>query len=143
LIKEFQRLQEEESLRLERGWDVKRALTKINYKIHTDAVQTYLVPNNISKKQINMVYANEADVLNMALFGKTAKDWRNENLNKEGNIRDYANVTQLVVLANLEGINAELIRQGLLQSKRLVQLNQVAIIQMQSLLGSSSIKKLL
>lgn len=143
LIKEFQRLKEEENHRLALGWDVKRALTKINYKIHTDAVKTHLIPKNISKKQINMVYANEADVLNISLFGKTAKSWRNENPNKEGNIRDYADVTQLVVLANLEGMNAELIRQGLSQSKRLVQLNQIAITQMQSLLGNNSVKKLL
>ena len=142
LIKEFQRLKEEESLRLAQGWDVKRMLAKINYKIHTDAVRAHLIPANISKNRINMVYANEADVLNVALFGKTAKDWRDENKGKDGNIRDYADVTQLVVLANLEGINAELIRQGLSQPDRLLQLNQIAISQMQSLLGSSSVKKL-
>ena len=142
LIKEFQRLKEEENLRLAQGWDVKRMLAKINYKIHTDAVRAHLIPANISKNRINMVYANEADVLNVALFGKTAKDWRDENKGKDGNIRDYADVTQLVVLANLEGINAELIRQGLSQPDRLLQLNQIAISQMQSLLGSSSVKKL-
>ena len=142
LIKEFQRLKEEESLRLAQGWDVKRMLAKINYKIHTDAVRAHLIPANISKNRINMVYANEADVLNVALFGKTAKEWRDENKGKDGNIRDYADVTQLVVLANLEGINAELIRQGLSQPDRLLQLNQIAISQMQSLLGSSSVKKL-
>ncbi len=142
LIKEFQRLKEEESLRLEQGWDIKRMLAKINYKIHTDAVKAHLIPANISKNRINIVYANEADVLNVALFGKTAKDWRDENKGKDGNIRDYADVTQLVVLANLEGINAELIRQGLSQPDRLLQLNQIAISQMQSLLGSSSVKKL-
>ena len=142
LIKEFQRLKEEESLRLAQGWDVKRMLAKINYKIHTDAVRAHLIPANISKNRINMVYANEADVLNVALFGKTAKDWRDENKGKDGNIRDYADVTQLVVLANLESINAELIRQGLPQPDRLVQLNKIAIVQMQSLLGSSGVKKL-
>lgn len=142
LIKEFQRLKQEENLRLEQGWDIKRMLAKINYKIHTDAVKAHLIPANISKNRINIVYANEADVLNVALFGKTAKEWRDENKGKDGNIRDYADVTQLVVLANLEGINAELIRQGLPQPERLLQLNQIAIIQMQSLLGSSSIKKL-
>lgn len=142
LIKEFQRLKQEENLRLEQGWDIKRMLAKINYKIHTDAVKAHLIPANISKNRINMVYANEADVLNVALFGKTAKDWRDENKGKDGNIRDYADVTQLVVLANLEGINAELIRQGLPQPERLLQLNQIAITQMQSLLGSSSVKKL-
>lgn len=142
LIKEFQRLKQEENLRLEQGWDIKRMLTKINYKILTDAVKTHLIPANISKNRINIVYANEADVLNVALFGKTAKEWRDENKDKDGNMRDYADVTQLVVLANLEGINAELIRQGLPQSERLLQLNQVAISQMRSLLGSSSVKKL-
>lgn len=140
LIKEFQRLKQEENLRLEQGWDIKRMLAKINYKIHTDAVKAHLIPANISKNRTNMVYANEADVLNVALFGKTAKDWRDENKGKDGNIRDYADVTQLVVLANLEGINAELIRQGLSQPERLLQLNQIAITQMQSLLGSSSSK---
>ncbi|PIZ46300.1 DNA-binding protein [candidate division WWE3 bacterium CG_4_10_14_0_2_um_filter_41_14] len=142
LIKEFQRLKQEENLRLEQGWDVKRMLAKINYKIHTDAVKAHLIPANISKNRINMVYANEADVLNVALFGKTAKEWRDENKGKDGNIRDYADVTQLVVLANLEGINAELIRQGLSQPDRLLQLNQIAISQMQSLLGSSKVKQL-
>lgn len=142
LIKEFQRLKQEENLRLEQGWDIRRMLAKINYKIHTDAVKAHLIPANISKNRINIVYANEADVLNVALFGKTAKEWRDENKGKDGNVRDYADVTQLVVLANLEGINAELIRQGLSQPDRLLQLNQIAISQMQSLLGSSSIKKL-
>lgn len=142
LIKEFQRLKQEENLRLEQGWDVKRLLTKINYKIHTDAVKAHLIPANISKNRANIVYANEADVLNVALFGMTAKDWRDENKGKDGNMRDYADVTQLVVLANLEGINAELIRQGLPQAERVLQLNQIAIAQMKSLLGSSSVKKL-
>ena len=118
-------------------------LAKINYKIHTDAVKGHLIPENISKKRTNIMYANEADVLNIALFGKTAKEWRDENPRKEGNIRDYADVTQLVVLANMEGINAELIRQGMSQPGRLVQLNQIAIIQMRSLLGSSSVQKLM
>ena len=143
LIKEFQRFKEDESRRLTLGWDVKRTLAKINYKIHTDAVKAHLIPENISKDQINMVYASEADVLNVALFGKTAKDWRDENPSRDGNIRDYANVTQLVVLANLEGMNAELIRQSLPQSERLVKLNQIAIVQMRSLLDSESVKKLL
>jgi len=122
------------------GWDVKRALTKINYRIHTDAIKTHLIPNNISKRRINIVYANEADVLNVALFGKTAKEWHKANSKKTGNIRDYADVTQLVVLANLESMNAELIRQGLSQPKRLIGLNQTAITQMQSLLNNNSIK---
>lgn len=118
-------------------------MAKINYKIHTDAVKAHLVPQNISKNKATIVYANEADVLNMALFGKTAKDWRDENPDKDGNIRDYADVTQLVVLANLEGMNAEFIRKGSSQSERLIQLNQIAIFQMQSLLENNTIKKLL
>lgn len=142
LIKEFQRLKEEESSRLALGWDVKRTLAKVNYKIHTDAVKAHLIPDNLTKSQTNMIYANEADVLNVALFGKTAKDWRDENPKKDGNIRDYADVTQLVVLANLEGINAEFIKRKISQSERLVQLNRIAISQMQSLLGNSAIKRL-
>lgn len=142
LIKEFQRLKNEESEKLRLGWDVKRTLAKINYKIHTDAIKAQLIPPNISRQSAGIVYATEADVLNMALFGRTAKDWRNKNPDKDGNIRDYADVTQLVVLANLEGINAELIRQGISQCKRLIQLNAIAITQMQSLIGNASIKKL-
>lgn len=142
LIKEFQRLKTEENERLILGWDVKRQLTKINYRIHTDAIQTHLIPHQISKQNIEIIYANEADVLNIALFGKTAKKWRDENPTKDGNIRDYADVTQLVVLANLEGINAELIKQKISQSDRLVFLNQTAISQMKSLIGNPTIKKL-
>ena len=143
LIKEFQRLKEEENVRLALGWDIKRILTRINYKIHTDAIKAHLIPEIISKNRVNIIYANEADVLNVALFGKTAKEWRENNPGRKGNIRDYAEITQLVVLANMEGINAELIRQSKPQSERLVQLNQIAIIQMQSLLGSSSVQKLI
>lgn len=113
LIKEFQRLKEEENQRLALGWDIKRTLAKVNYKIHTDAVKEHLIPPYISKSAANVVYASEADVLNMALFGMTAKDWRDQNPKKECNIRDYSFVEQLVVLANLEGLNAEFIRQGL------------------------------
>ncbi len=142
LIKEFQRLKEEENKRLTLGWDVKRQLTKINYLIHTDAIKEHLIPLQLTKQAATMVYASEADVLNMALFGKTAKDWRDENPKKDGNIRDYSDVTQLVVLANLEGINAELIKQEISQPERLVQLNQTAISQMHSLVGNASIKKL-
>lgn len=142
LIKEFQRLKTEENERLVLGWDLKRALTKINYRIHTDAIKNNLIPPHISKQSENMIYANEADILNIALFGKTAKDWRDENPKKEGNMRDYADVTQLVVLANLEGINSELIRSNFSQSERLVYLNETAITQMQSLVGNSLIKKL-
>lgn len=142
LIKEFQRLKEEENKRLVIGWDIKRTLTKINYKIHTDAVKKYLIPPVLSAKSAMVVYATEADVLNMALFGKTAKQWREQDPRAQGNIRDTADVTQLVVLANLEGINADLIRRGVPQHERLILLNETAITQMQSLLDHPSIKKL-
>ena len=143
LIKEFQRLKIEENERLILGWDAKRMLTKINYKIHTDSIKENIVlPQKLSSKETNILYANEADVLNMALFGMTAKDWRDKNKGKKGNIRDYCDVTQLVVLANLEGINAEMIRQKLTQPERLIKLNEIAIIQMKSLADNNSIKKL-
>lgn len=142
LIKEFQRLKEQENERLVLGWDLKRQLTKINYRIHTDAIKANLLPKTVTKRQTQVTYASEADVLNTALFGKTAKDWRDENMKKDGNIRDYADVTQLVVLANLESINAELINQKIPQSERLVHLNQIAISQIKSLVGSPSLKKL-
>jgi len=140
LIKEFQRLKDEEQKQL--GWDIKRNLAKINYLIHTDAIKENLIPQNLTKNQISFVYATEADVLNMALFGKTAKEWRDENTNKKGNIRDYANVSQLVCLSNLENLNALFIQKGMAQSERLRQLNEIAINQMQILLNSSNIKKL-
>jgi len=136
LVKEFQRLKDEEQKQL--GWDVKRNLAKINYRIHTDAIKENLIPANLSKKQINFIYANEADVLNMALFGKTAKQWRDDNPKEKGNIRDYANVSQLVCLANLENLNAVFINDGLSQSERLIKLNQIAISQMKILLQDSS-----
>ena len=142
LIKEFQRLKIEENERLILSWDAKRMLTKINYRIHTDAIKKHIIPVQLSKTQANTIYANEADVLNMALFGMTAKEWRNKNSKLEGNIRDYSDVTQLVCLANLESFNAEFIRQGLSQNKRIFKLNEIAIIQMRSLVGDSSIKKL-
>jgi len=131
LVKEFQRLKSEEQKQL--GWDIRRNLTKINYRIHTDAIQQNLVPKDLNKKQISLVYANEADVLNMALFGKTAKKWRDENSDEKGNIRDYANVTQLVCLANLENINAVLISEKISQPNRLKKLNKIAIGQMKLL----------
>ena len=142
LIKEFQRLKIEENERLALGWDTKRILTKINYRIHTNAIKKHIIPVQVSKIQANMIYANEADVLNMALFGMTAKKWRDKNSKLEGNIRDYSDVTQLVCLANLESLNAEFIRQGISQNKRLLKLNEIAIVQMGSLIGNSSIKKL-
>ena len=142
LIKDFQRLKQEENERKQLGWDVKRTLTKTNYKIHTDAIKEYLIPKQISTNQANIVYANEADVLNVALFGKTAKQWRSENKGKKGNIRDYADVRQLVCLANLESLNAEFIRQELPQSQRLKKLNEIAVYQMKSLLENVTLSKL-
>ena len=124
------------------GWDAKRILTKINYRIHTDAIRAYLIPKRISKVQENNIYASEADVLNVALFGMTAKDWRNKNPRLAGNIRDYADVAQLVCLANLENLNAEYIRSELSQKERLIKLNESAIAQMKSLVGNPSLKKL-
>ncbi|KOH42682.1 KilA-N domain-containing protein [Sunxiuqinia dokdonensis] len=140
IVKEFQRLKEEEQKQL--GWSARRELAKINYRIHTDAIKENLIPQDLTPQQINYVYANEADVLNMALFGKTAKQWRDENPDEKGNIRDYANVSQLVCLANLENLNAVFITEGLIQSERLVKLNQIAINQMKILLQDSSLKKL-
>ncbi len=140
LIKEFQRLKQDEQAQL--GWDVRRQLTKINYRIHTDAVKQNLIPPTLTKSQISHVYASEADLLNMALFGQTAKQWRDENPEKTGNVRDYANVSQLVCLANLETLNAHLIQQSLAQSERLALLNNTAIQQMRLLTEERSIKKL-
>ncbi len=142
VIKEFQRLKDEENDRLKLEWNLQRTLAKVNYQIHTDAIKENLIPKTITKQQANFVYANEADLLNVALFGITAKEWRDKNLNKSGNIRDSATLEQLVVLSNMESINALLIRQNLSQSERLIQLNKVAITQMNSLLESSSMKKL-
>ena len=140
LIKEFQRLKQEEHKGLE--WNIKRQLTKINYRIHTDAIKQNLIPQNLSKQQTGFVYASEADVLNMALFGKTAAQWREANPDKEGNIRDYANVSQLVCLANLENLNAILIEEGMPQAERLTRLNQIAIAQMKILLEDRSVGRI-
>ncbi|MBE0491135.1 MAG: KilA-N domain-containing protein [Sulfurospirillum sp.] len=142
LIKEFQRLKNEEIENKSLEWNLSRSLSKINYKIHTDAIKEHLIPNTISKPKEDFVYANEADVLNMALFGLTAKQWRENNPKQEGNIRDYASVEQLIVLSNMESVNAELIKQGMNQSDRLVVLNSMAISQMKSLVNNSTIKKL-
>lgn len=140
LIKEFQRLKEVEQEHL--GWSVKRQLTKINYRIHTDAVKENLIPTALTAQQVSLVYATEADLLNMALFGQTAKQWRDKNPDKEGNIRDYANVSQLVCLANLETLNAHFIQQGIEQTKRLALLNKTAIQQMRLLLADKGLQKL-
>ena len=142
IIKEFQRLKEDENDRLKIEWNLQRTLAKVNYHIHTDAIKENLIPVALSKQQISFVNANEADMLNMALFGKIAQQWRTENPDKEGNIRDYANIEQLVVLSNLESINAVFIRQGLSQPERLVQLNKIAITQMTSLVNNTQLKKL-
>jgi hypothetical protein len=142
LITEFQRLKADENDRLKLNWNLQRTLAKVNYHIHTDAIKENLIPAELSKSQISFVYASEADMLNVALFGKTAMQWRNENPDAEGNIRDMASIEQLVVLSNMESINAVLIHQGLPQSERLIQLNRIAITQMKSLVGNKNLKKL-
>lgn len=141
LIKEFQRLKEDEIQSKSLEWDLSRSLSKINYQIHTDAIKEHLIPRAIQKHD-GFLYATEADLLNVALFGITAKEWRAINKDKEGNIRDYASVEQLIVLSNLESINAELIKQGLTQGERLLRLNETAISQMNSLLNNSRVRKL-
>ena len=137
LIKEFQRLKEDENNRLQLEWSFQRMLTKVNYHIHTNAIKENLIPQKLNKKQISFIYSAEADVLNMALFGKTAKQWRDENPDKKGNIRDYATIEQLVILSNMESINAMLINQEIEQAERLERLNRLAISQMKSLLKHS------
>lgn len=143
IIKEFQRLKESESDRLQLEWNFQRSLAKVNYHIHTDSIKENLVPEKLSKQHVSFIYASEADILNMALFGKTAKQWRDENSEKKGNIRDFATIEQLVVLSNMESTNALLIHQEMEQQQRLIQLNHMAITQMKSLLShKQSIKKL-
>jgi KilA-N domain len=141
-IREFQRLKADENDRLKLEWNLQRTLSKVNYHIHTDAIKENLIPKELSKIQTSFVYANEADLLNVALFGITSKQWRDDNPKADGNIRDIATIEQLVVLSNLESINAVLIHQGLQQTERLLQLNKIAITQMKSLLGNKSIRKL-
>lgn len=140
LIKEFQRLKEQEQKQL--GWDIKRNLAKINYRIHTDAIKENLIPAELTKQQTQLVYASEADVLNMALFGQTAKTWRDANLGSKGNVRDQANVSQLVCLSNLENLNALFINEGLSQEERLIKLNRIAIQQMKLLTDDIGIGKM-
>lgn len=140
LIKEFQRLKDDEQKQL--GWDIRRNLTKINYRIHTDAIKENLVPATLNKQQINNVYASEADILNMALFGKTAAQWQSENPDEAGNIRDFANVSQLVCLSNMENLNAVFINEGLEQAERLTRLNRIAIHQMKILVEDRIAEKL-
>ena len=142
LVKEFQRLKSDENNRLKLDWNLQRTLSKVNYQIHTDAIKENLIPQEITGQHMAYVYATEADLLNVALFGITAKEWRDNNFDKSGNIRDYATLEQLVVLSNIESINALLIQQGLSQTERLLQLNKVAISQMRSLVESKAMKKL-
>jgi hypothetical protein len=142
IIKEFQRLKEEENKQL--GWTAKRELAKINYHIHTDAIKHNLIPDEVSSNQTSIIYANEADVLNVALFGKTAKQWRDENPELKGNIRDYATINELICLSNMENLNALFINEKLPQNERLIKLNQIAINQMkilQDIAESKIIKK--
>jgi hypothetical protein len=140
LITEFQRLKDEEQKQL--GWDIRRNLARINYRIHTDAIKENLIPPELTPQQVNLVYATEADVLNMALFGMTAKQWRDSNPGEKGNIRDYANGAQLVCLANMENLNAVFINDGLPQPERLTRLNKIAISQMKLLIEDRAIERL-
>lgn len=133
LVKEFRRLKDDENRRLSLSWNLNRTLSKLNYRIHTDAIRDYLTPPEITPAQAANTYANEADILNVSLFGLTAKEWRDANPKLDGNMRDHATVEQLLVLANIEGMNAEFIHMNLVQSDRLKRLNQIAIRQMQTL----------
>ena len=142
IIKEFQRLKEDENDRLQLNWNLQRTLAKVNYRIHTDAIKDIIIPKLLEQKDINLVYATEADLLNVALFGKTAQQWRDENPTSKGNIRDEATIEQLVVLSNMESINSVLIHNGSTQPERLLQLNKMAITQMKSLVQNRTIKKL-
>ncbi len=142
MIKEFQRLKEDENRRLSLGWNLNRTLSKLNYRIHTDAIKAHIIPAIVNTEQVNFIYANEADILNVALFGITAKQWRETNPGKEGNMREFATIEQLLVLANIEAMNAEFIRMGLSQADRLKKLNEIAIRQLKSLIDHIKIEKL-
>lgn len=142
LVKEFRRLKDEENDRLQLGWNLQRTLAKINYRIHTDAILETLIPLAVTPAQSNLVYASEADLLNVALFGQTAKQWRDAHPDAEGNLRDQATIEQLVVLTNLESLNAVLVRQGLPAPERLLRLNEIAITQMRTLLADPGMKRL-
>ena len=141
IVKEFQRMKAEEQKQI--AWTAKRELSKINYRIHTDAIKSNLIPQEVTAAQASIIYAEEADVLNVALFGMTAKEWREANPEQKGNIRDYATVNELICLSNMENINAVLINDGISQGERLIKLNQIAIHQMQILDESSNNRKLL
>ena len=136
IVKEFQRLKEEEQKQL--GWSAKRELSKINYRIHTDAIKRNIIPEEVTPQQASIIYANEADVLNVAMFGMTAKQWREANADKKGNIRDYATINELICLSNMENLNAVFIDQGLPQGERLIKLNQITIQQMKVLEDNQS-----
>jgi len=142
LIKEFQRLKDDENRRLSLAWNLNRTLSKLNYRIHTDAVKAHLIPPEVTPAQAAITYANEADLLNVALFGQTARQWRDANPKLEGNMREYATIEQLLVLANIEGMNAEFIHMDLPQGERLKRLNQIAIRQMQTLTAASHLRQL-
>ena len=142
LIKEFQRLKEDENRRLSLAWNLNRTLSKLNYRIHTDAIKLHLIPDEVTAAQAAVTYANEADLLNVALFGKTAREWRDIHPQADGNMRDHATVEQLLVLANIESMNAELIHMGLAQGERLRRLNEIAIRQMQVLTSTEAVKQL-
>lgn len=142
LIREFQRLKDEENDRLKLDWNLQRTLAKINYRIHTDAIKETLIPPTVTPAQANLVYASEADLLNVALFGQTARQWRDAHPDAEGNVRDDASLEQLVVLTNLESLNSVLVRQGLPAPERLLKLNEIAISQMRTLLTEPNLKRL-
>lgn len=142
VIKDYQRLKESETSQKALDWNLSRAISKINYKIHTDAIKENLIPHIVSKKQQTFTYASEADILNVAMFGITAKEWKEQHPDAIGNIRDSATIQQLIVLSNMESMNAELIKQGITQDQRLSMLNKMAIDQMTSILGSATTKKL-
>ena len=142
LVKEFRRLKDDENRRLSLAWNLNRTLSKLNYRIHTDAIKAHLIPPEITSAQAAGTYATEADVLNVALFGQTAKQWRDANPKLDGNMRDHATIEQLLVLANIEGMNAEFIHMGLVQGDRLKRLNQIAIRQMQTLTARAAARQL-
>lgn len=142
VIKDYQRLKQDEAYRLEIGWDTKRELSKINYRIHTDAIKEFLITPELTKQEKSYKYASEADILNIALFGKTAKQWRTETGNKKSNMRDFASVEQLIVLVNLESMNADLIRQGIPAEERIQKLRNIAYYQLHSLTSSNAANKL-
>ena len=142
LIKEFQRLKDDENRRLSLAWNLNRTLSKLNYRIHTDAIKAHLIPAIVTTEQVAITYATEADILNVALFSQTARQWRDTNPKLEGNMREYASVEQLLVLANIEGMNAEFIHMGLSQGERLKRLNEIAIRQMKTLTAAVTLKAL-